>query len=75
MEIMSHSEKELRERFVGLRLSTVLADVPDRAAPAEFGLWIPVGVPQMMKWIKQNEDRVSLQLNLLVSEIEGLGPR
>ncbi|XP_057536577.1 uncharacterized protein LOC130814504 isoform X2 [Amaranthus tricolor] len=75
MEIMSHSEKELRERFVGLSLSTVLADVPDRAAPAEFGLWIPVGVPQMMKWIKQNQDSVSLQLNLLVSEIEGLGPR
>ncbi|XP_021763181.1 uncharacterized protein LOC110727897 [Chenopodium quinoa] len=75
MDIMFNSEKELRERLVGLSLSTVYGNISDQTLKAETELWNPVGITQMVKWVTQNRDRVSRQLSLLVSEIEGLGAR
>ncbi|XP_021858184.1 uncharacterized protein [Spinacia oleracea] len=75
MDILSKSEKELRERLVGLSLSTVLGLISDQASKVEIGSWNPVGITQMVKWVIQNQDRVGRQLSLFTSEIEGLGAR
>lgn len=75
MDIMLNSEKELRERLVGLSLSTVLVHVSNQNSKAKFGLWNPVGVAQMVKWVIRNRDSVSCQLSLLASEIEGFSAR
>lgn len=75
MDILLNSEKELRERLVGLSLSIVLVHMSDRALKAEFGFWHPVGIAQMVKWVLQNQDLAKHQLSILASEIEGLGAR
>ena len=75
MDIVLNSEKELRERLVGLSLSTVLVRMSDEASKAESGLWNPVGVAQMVKWVVLNKDHVSCQLSPLASKIEEFGTR
>lgn len=75
MAMMLNCEKELRERLLGLSLSTVLRRISGSATKTEFGLWNPVGISLMVKWVIQNQDHVSHQLRLLVSEIEGIGAR
>ncbi|KAL2921682.1 Notchless protein-like protein 1 [Bienertia sinuspersici] len=75
MDILLNSEKELRERMVGFSLSTVSICESNQASKANFGLWNPIGVAQMVKWVIKNKDCVNCQLTLLASELEGLGAR
>ncbi|KAH9607608.1 hypothetical protein KSS87_022793, partial [Heliosperma pusillum] len=69
LNIMSNSEKELRERLVGLSLSTVLDCLSHPAGNVDFGLWGPVGIAQMVKWVMQNQDHVHQKLYGLAAEV------
>ncbi|XP_074319930.1 uncharacterized protein LOC141656775 [Silene latifolia] len=71
LNIMLNSEKELRERLVGLSLSTVLVCLSHPAGNVEFGLWGPVGIAQMVKWVMQNQDHVDQKLYVLAAEVRG----
>ena len=75
MDLILHGEKELRERLVGICLSTVLSRMSHPTPTEERGLWNPAGVVQMLKWITQNRVCVHGQLNCLASEVRKLPAR
>lgn len=75
MDLMLNSEKELRERLVGICLSTASSRMCHPAPTEELGLWNPAGIAQMLKWVTQNRVFVHSQLNSLASEVRKLTAR
>lgn len=75
IDLILHVEEELRERLVGISLSTVLSRISQPAPKEEFGLWNPSATALMLKWVAQNHARVHPQLNSLASEVRRLATR
>ncbi|XP_048230227.1 uncharacterized protein LOC8269545 isoform X3 [Ricinus communis] len=65
MELLFKSEKELRERLVGLSLSACSTESFSRP-----GNWHPVGSAQMVQWVELNRDHIKDQLKFLASEVQ-----
>ncbi|XVE64485.1 hypothetical protein DITRI_Ditri07aG0104500 [Diplodiscus trichospermus] len=71
MELLSSSERELRERFVGFGFSAYKTLASNSATySSEPGYWYPLGVAQMEQWIAHNDCLVREQLKVLTSEIK-----
>uniref|UniRef100_A0A2P2MF90 Uncharacterized protein LOC8269545 n=2 Tax=Rhizophora mucronata TaxID=61149 RepID=A0A2P2MF90_RHIMU len=70
LELLFISERELRERLVGLSFSAFLTHMSHSAKSSiESGNWSPVGVAQMELWITRNHDHIRVQLKELASEV------
>ncbi|XWS50267.1 hypothetical protein CRYUN_Cryun12cG0073700 [Craigia yunnanensis] len=71
MELLSSSERELRERLVGFSFSAYksLASNP-ASCSSEPRYWYPFGVAQMEQWIAHNNHHACEQLKVLASEIK-----
>ncbi|KAJ8446421.1 hypothetical protein Cgig2_019314 [Carnegiea gigantea] len=64
MDLMLNSEKQLRERLVGICLSAASSRMCHPAPTEELGLWNPAGIAQMLKWVTQNRACVHCQLHI-----------
>ncbi|XP_021300458.1 uncharacterized protein LOC110428852 isoform X2 [Herrania umbratica] len=70
MELLSSSERELRERLVGLSFSAYKSIASNTASCSpEPGQWYPHGIPQMEQWVAHHNCDVHEQLKVLASEI------
>ncbi|XVF53296.1 hypothetical protein PTKIN_Ptkin05aG0087900 [Pterospermum kingtungense] len=71
VELLSSSERELRERLVGFSFSAYksLASNSANSSPKP-GYWYPLGVAQMEQWVVCNNCHVREQLKVLASEIK-----
>ncbi|GLT48303.1 hypothetical protein SLA2020_219360 [Shorea laevis] len=71
MELLSNSERELRQRLVGLTFSAFMTSTSNSdTSSSQPGYWCPVGLAQMEQWVGQNCDVVCNQVKLLASEIK-----
>lgn len=70
IELLLSSERELRERLVGLSFSafTSLRSYPTTVS-SQPGNWFPVGLAQMEQWVSLNLDVVQDQLRVLAIEV------
>ncbi|KAG8661827.1 hypothetical protein MANES_01G042700v8 [Manihot esculenta] len=64
IELLSRSEKELRERLLVFSFSFSAKNF------SATGYWRPVGIAQMEQWIQLNQDHVNDQVKVLASEIQ-----
>ncbi|KAL5567668.1 hypothetical protein UlMin_024243 [Ulmus minor] len=70
IELLLGSERELRERLVGLSFSAFVSLISNSATiSSQSGNWSAVGIAQMEQWVALNHDRVHDQLRVLASEI------
>lgn len=71
MDLLSSSERELRQRLVGLTFTAFMTSSSslDRTNP-QPGYWYPSGLAQMEQWVEQNSHHVSDQVKLLSSEVK-----
>ncbi|XWS38052.1 hypothetical protein CRYUN_Cryun19dG0097800 [Craigia yunnanensis] len=71
MELLSSSEREIRQRLVGFSFSAYKSLVSNSATcSSEPGYWYPLGVAQMEQWLVHNNCHVCEQLKVLATEIE-----
>ncbi|CDY61852.1 BnaAnng17840D [Brassica napus] len=66
LKLLQESERELRERLVGLSFSAYLTA---ESAPST-GNWHPAGLAQMQQWVEINHDIVDNQLQTLSLEVK-----
>ncbi|XP_057418381.1 uncharacterized protein LOC130712569 isoform X2 [Lotus japonicus] len=71
IEILLSSERELRERLVGLSFSAFQNGLssPPEATPSQPGCWYPVGLAQMEKWIALDQEHVREQVKFIASNV------
>ncbi|KAL5737080.1 hypothetical protein ACOSQ2_031868 [Xanthoceras sorbifolium] len=70
MELLSNSERELRDRLVGFSFSAFLSLASHSASPfSQPGRWYPVGIAQMEQWVARNHEHVQNDLKVLSSEV------
>ena len=62
IELLSNSERELRERLVSLSFSACIGLTPS-------GKWSPFGLAQMERWVELNQDHLKDQLRALALEV------
>ncbi|XP_042484013.1 uncharacterized protein LOC122064363 isoform X2 [Macadamia integrifolia] len=76
IELLVNSEKQLRERIVGISFAAVLGHGNCSAANISTGrYWLPVGVALMKQWVSMNLDWVQNPLKFLRSKIGELHGR
>ncbi|PON71979.1 WD repeat containing protein [Parasponia andersonii] len=69
-KLLLSSERELRERLVGLSVSACISLVSHSATfSSQSPNWSPVGLAQMERWVSLNHNYVQDQLRVLASEI------
>ncbi|XP_065001685.1 uncharacterized protein LOC135634895 isoform X3 [Musa acuminata AAA Group] len=74
--LLVNNELELQQRAVSFTFRAVLNHASDSSDPFQVGKkWFPVGVAQMECWVLLNAGLVHNQLNILGSELRGLGSR
>lgn len=71
IELLSSSERELRERLVGFSFSAYKSHASNSAnSSSKPGYWYPHGVAQMEQWVVHNNCHVQERLKVLASEIK-----
>ncbi|XP_022736492.1 uncharacterized protein LOC111289595 isoform X2 [Durio zibethinus] len=71
MELLSSSERELRERLVGFSFSAYRSLTSNSTScSSKPGHWYPLGIAQMEQWIAHNNCHVSKQLKVMAAEIK-----
>ncbi|TYI14603.1 hypothetical protein ES332_A08G132400v1 [Gossypium tomentosum] len=71
MDLLSRSEKELRERLVGFSFSAYRSFASNSATTSsEPGYWYPFGMAQMEQWVANNNHQVHDQLKVVATEIK-----
>ncbi|KAE8705493.1 SER/ARG-rich protein 34A [Hibiscus syriacus] len=69
MELLSSSERELRERLVGLSFSTY-KHLASSSSASEPGHWYPLGIAQMEQWAAMNNCHVHKQKKGVATKIK-----
>nr|XP_004514875.1 uncharacterized protein LOC101495433 isoform X3 [Cicer arietinum] len=69
IEILLHSERELRERLIGFTFSAIQTSVFHLETPSQPGRWYPVGLAQMEQWIALNQEHIRDQLKFIASKV------
>ncbi|XP_060675543.1 uncharacterized protein LOC107404763 isoform X2 [Ziziphus jujuba] len=72
IELLLSSERELRERLVGLSFSAFTSlslRSHSTTVSSQPGDWFPVGLAQMEQWVSLNRDVVQDQLRVLAIEV------
>ncbi|XP_057428156.1 uncharacterized protein LOC130721379 isoform X2 [Lotus japonicus] len=70
IEILLRSERELRERLVGLTFSAFRNSMSSfEATPSRPGCWYLVGLAQMEQWVALDQEHVREQLKFIASEL------
>lgn len=71
LKLLEESERELRERLVGLSFSAYLiAESSQGTVSPSTWNWRPAGLAQMQQWVEINDDIVPSQLKTLSSEVK-----
>lgn len=66
LKLLQESERELRERLVGLSFSAYLT----AESASSTGNWHPAGLAQMQQWVEINHDIVDSQLQTLSLDVK-----
>lgn len=70
IELLLSSERELRERLIGLSFGACTAPMSHSSTvSSQSGNWFPVGLAQMEQWVSLNRDLVQDQLRVLEIEV------
>lgn len=70
IELLLRSERELRERLIGLSFGAYTALMSHSITiSSQSGNWFPVGLAQMEQWVSLNRDLVQDQLSALAIEV------
>lgn len=70
IKLLLNSERELRERLVGLSFSACIGLMSHSTTfSSQSRNWFPVGLAQMERWVALNHDCVQDQLRVLASEV------
>ncbi|CAN1266262.1 hypothetical protein LINPERPRIM_LOCUS12483 [Linum perenne] len=76
LQTLVRSERELRERLVGLSFAAFFGTTSDSATTSsQPESWSPFGVIQMTQWVTLNHTQVKDQLNVLASEVQNHNTR
>ncbi|KFK34227.1 hypothetical protein AALP_AA5G117300 [Arabis alpina] len=71
LRLLEESERELRERVVGLSFSAyVRAESSLGPVLSSTGNWRPAGLAQLQQWVEMNHDIVPSQLETLSAEVK-----
>ncbi|XP_019101892.1 PREDICTED: uncharacterized protein LOC104791166 [Camelina sativa] len=71
LKLLEESERELRERLVGLSFSAYLiAESSQGTVSPSTWNWRPAGLAQLQQWVEINHDIVPSQLETLSSEVK-----
>ncbi|CAN1837619.1 hypothetical protein LINPERHAP1_LOCUS35155 [Linum perenne] len=71
LQTLVRSERELRERLVGLSFAAFSGTTSDSATTSsQPESWSPFGIIQMTQWATLNHTHVKDQLNVLASEVQ-----
>lgn len=74
--LLQHSEREIRERILSMNFSAILKLDSCLAIDfCKFRFWTPVGLNQMMKWVKINADATKDHLIVSAQEVEKIEKR
>lgn len=69
-ELLLSSERELRERLVGLSFGAYITLMShSNSISSQSGHWFPVGLAQMQQWVSLNRHLVQDQLRVLAVEV------
>ncbi|KAK8486287.1 hypothetical protein V6N13_108892 [Hibiscus sabdariffa] len=68
MELLSSSERELRERLVDFSISAYKS-LASSSSTSEPGYWYPLGIAQMEQWVANNNHRVHKQVKAVATKI------
>ncbi|GMI76518.1 hypothetical protein like AT3G49400 [Hibiscus trionum] len=68
MELLSSSERELRERLVGFSISAYKS-LASSSSTSEPGYWYPLGIAQMEQWAANNSRRVHKQAKAVATKM------
>ncbi|KAE8710737.1 SER/ARG-rich protein 34A [Hibiscus syriacus] len=69
MELLSSSERELRERLVGFSFSAYKS-LASSSSTSEPGYWYPLGIAQMEQWVANNNRHVHKQQKAAATKIK-----
>lgn len=71
LKLLEESERELRERLVGLSFSAYLLSESSQGtvSPSSWN-WCPAGLAQLQQWVEINRDIVHSQLETLSVEVK-----